>query len=103
MFVYALAKGVRLGYLPASFLETAKKGYEGIQKQFIETEANGQVNLKSTCRSAGVGNNPYRDGSYRYYVSEPVVTNDAHGIGSFLLMANEMEKLGKTVTVKESK
>jgi unsaturated rhamnogalacturonyl hydrolase len=98
MFVYALAKGVRLGYLPASYLETAKKGYEGIKKQFIETDANGQVNLKNTCRGAGLGNNPYRDGSYRYYLSEPVVTNDAHGIGSFLLMANEMEKIGIRTT-----
>ena len=92
MFVYALAKGVRLGYLPASYLETAKKGFQGIQKQFLETDANGQLSLKNTCRSGGLGNNPYRDGSYRYYLSEPVVTNDAHGIGAFLLMANEMEK-----------
>jgi unsaturated rhamnogalacturonyl hydrolase len=94
MMVYALAKGVRLGYLPESYLATAKKGYEGIQKQFLETDANGQLNLKNTCRGAGLGNNPYRDGSYRYYLSEPIVTNDAHGIGAFLLMANEVEKMG---------
>jgi unsaturated rhamnogalacturonyl hydrolase len=100
MFVYALAKGVRLGYLPASYLETAKKGYEGIQQQFLETAANGQLSLKNTCRGAGLGNNPYRDGSYRYYLSEPVVTNDAHGVGSFLLMANEMEKSGNRTTAK---
>ena len=36
MFVYALAKGIRLGYLPSSFAETAKKGYEGIKKQFMK-------------------------------------------------------------------
>ena len=93
MFVYAIAKGVRLGYLPASFLATAKKGYEGIKKQFIETDASGQVNLKLTCRGAGLGNNPYRDGSFHYYISEPVITNDSHGIGSFILAANEMEKV----------
>ncbi|MEI6945747.1 glycoside hydrolase family 88 protein [Paraflavisolibacter sp. H34] len=95
MFVYALAKGVRLGLLPASYMETAKKGLEGIRKQFLETGAGGQLNLKNTCRGAGLGNNPYRDGSYRYYLSEPVVTNDAHGVGAFLLMANEMEKAAK--------
>lgn len=94
MMVYALAKGVRLGYLPESYLATAKKGYEGIQKQFLETDASGQLNLKNTCRGAGLGNNPYRDGSYHYYLSEPIVTNDAHGIGAFLLMANEVEKMG---------
>jgi unsaturated rhamnogalacturonyl hydrolase len=102
MFVYALAKGVRLGYLPDSYLETAKRGFEGIQKQFLETDGNGRLNLKNTCRSGGLGNNPYRDGSYAYYLSEPVVTNDAHGIGSFLLMANEMEKAGKTKTEGDS-
>ena len=102
MFVYALAKGVRLAYC-SSYLETAKSGYEGIQKQFLETDASGQLNLKNTCRGAGVGNNPYRDGSYRYYLSEPVVTNDAHGIGSFLLMANEMEKSGTVLPSKRPK
>ena len=103
MFVYALAKGVRLGYLPSSFLETAKKGYQGIQKQFLETGANGGLNLKNTCRGAGLGNNPYRDGSYKYYLSEPVVTNDAHGIGSFLLMATEVEKSAAIVSANASK
>jgi unsaturated rhamnogalacturonyl hydrolase len=97
MFVYALAKGVRLGYLPASYLQTAMKGFDGMKKEFIETDASGQVNLKNTCRGAGLGNNPYRDGSYRYYLSEPVVTNDAHGIGSFLLAANEMDLAEKKI------
>lgn len=92
MFVYALAKGVRLGYLPATFLETAEKGWAGIINQFVKTDADGNLRLTSTCRGAGLGNNPYRDGSYRYYLNEPVVTNDAHGIGAFLHAAVEMEK-----------
>lgn len=92
MFVYALAKGVRLGYLPASYLETAKKGWAGIVKQFIEKDAAGNLLLKNTCRGAGLGGNPYRSGSYEYYLHEPVVTNDAHGIGAFLHAAIEMEK-----------
>jgi unsaturated rhamnogalacturonyl hydrolase len=49
------------------------------------------INLKNTCRGAGLGNNPYRDGTYQYYLSEPIVTNDAHGVGSFILAANEIE------------
>lgn len=93
MFVYALAKGVRLGYLPAADLETAKKGWAGILKEFVKGDAAGNVSLTNTCRGAWVGNNPYRDGSYQYYLSEPVVTNDAHGIGAFLHAANEMEKV----------
>ena len=106
MFVYALAKGVRRGYLPASYLKTAQKAYQGITNQFIETEANGQVNLKGTVSVAGLGGNPYRDGSYQYYLSEKVVTNDPKGMGAFLLASNEMEVTarlslgkGKTATL----
>jgi unsaturated rhamnogalacturonyl hydrolase len=93
MFVYTLAKGVREGYLPASYLKVAQKGYQGITTRFIETESNGQVNLKGTVSVAGLGGNPYRDGSYQYYLSEKVVTNDPKGVGAFLMASNEMETL----------
>src|SRR5205809_6796282 len=72
MFVYALAKGVRQGYLPVSYLTVAQKGYQGITNQFIETEANGRVDLKGTVTVGGLGGTPYRDGSYQYYLSEKV-------------------------------
>ena len=91
MFVYALAKGVRQGYLPAAYLKVARKGYQGIVNRFVETDANGQVNLKGTVSVAGLGGNPYRDGSYQYYLSEKVVTNDPKGVGAFLLASSEME------------
>jgi unsaturated rhamnogalacturonyl hydrolase len=91
MFVYALAKGVRNGYLPASFMKTANDGYRGIQKVFVKYDANGQFNLAGTVSVAGLGGNPYRDGSYEYYLSEKVVTNDPKGVGAFLLMATEIE------------
>ncbi|MBD0371344.1 MAG: glycoside hydrolase family 88 protein [Pyrinomonadaceae bacterium] len=91
MFVYALAKGVRQGYLPASYLNVAQKGYEGIKSRFIEDAGAGGVNLKGTVAVAGLGGNPYRDGSYQYYVNERVVTNDPKGVGAFLMAANEME------------
>jgi len=92
MFVYALAKGVRQGYLPASYLKVAEKGSRGIINQFIETQPDGQVNLKGTVSVGGLGGNPYRDGSYQYYLSEKVVTNDPKGVGAFLLASGEMEK-----------
>ena len=92
MFVYALAKGVRQGYLPASYLEVAQKGFRGIINQFIETQPSGQVNLKGTVSVGGLGGNPYRDGSYQYYLSERVVTNDPKGVGAFLLATGEMER-----------
>lgn len=104
MFVYALAKGVRLGYLPAAYLTVSKKGYDGIIKNFIETDAAGQTNLKGTVSVSGLGGKPYRDGSYNYYLSEKVIVNDAKGIGAFIQAANEIEALpalsfgkGKTI------
>ncbi|HEV7684122.1 MAG TPA: glycoside hydrolase family 88 protein [Pyrinomonadaceae bacterium] len=91
MFTYALAKGVRKGYLPVSYLAVAQKGYQGIVRRFIRTDPTGQLNLEGTVSVGGLGGNPYRDGSYQYYLSEKIVTNDPKGIGAFLMAANEME------------
>lgn len=104
MFVYTFAKAVRNGWLPASYFTVADKGYKGIQKEFIEKRAAGMVNLKGTVEVSGLGGKPYRDGSYEYYVSEKVITNDPKGVGAFLLAAYEMEiaatpKIGKGKTV----
>ncbi|MES1223934.1 MAG: glycoside hydrolase family 88 protein, partial [Bacteroidota bacterium] len=89
-FVYTIAKGVRMGYLPAAKIAVAKKGYAGIVKQFIKEE-NGQTNLYGTVKVSGLGGSPYRDGSFEYYMSEPVIVNDPKGVGAFLLASNEME------------
>ncbi len=91
MLVYTLAKAVRNGYIPASFSKNAKKGYDGIIKEFIEVDANGQTNLKGTVSVSGLGGKPYRDGSFDYYMSEPVVVNDPKGMGAFILASVEME------------
>lgn len=104
-FVYTLAKGIRLGLLPQSFLQVAKKGYDGILRNFIKVE-NGQTNLHGTVSVSGLGGKPYRDGSFEYYMSEKVVVNDLKGVGAFIMAANEMELLpalnygkGKTVVL----
>ncbi|HEY8412818.1 MAG TPA: glycoside hydrolase family 88 protein [Pyrinomonadaceae bacterium] len=94
MFVYALAKGVRNGYLPATLMRVAENGYRGIRREFLQTDAGGQLNLEGTVSVGGLGGNPYRDGSYDYYLSEKVVTNDPKGIGALLLAASEMESNG---------
>ncbi|WP_034256883.1 glycoside hydrolase family 88/105 protein [Adhaeribacter aquaticus] len=104
MFVYALAKGVRLGWLPQKYEAVAQKGYKGLIKEFVKADESGQVNLDGTVSVAGLGGNPYRDGSYEYYLSEKVVTNDPKGVGAFLLAANEIElraipKVGLNKTV----
>lgn len=95
MFVYAIAKGVRLGYLPKEKLEIAQKGFDGIIKNFIETGSNGQTNLNGTVSVSGLGGDPYRDGSYDYYLKEKIKLNDGKGVGAFLLAADEMELFPK--------
>lgn len=95
MFVYTLGKGVRLGYLPKSFQKVAEKGYNGIIKRFIETDSRGLLALKGTVKVSGLGGKPYRDGSYAYYLSEDVITNDAKGVGAFIQASLEMERLAK--------
>jgi len=93
MFVYALAKGVRQHNLPNYFLNVAQTGYKGIINKFISTDANGQINLNGTVSVAGLGGDPYRDGSYEYYLKEKVVTNDAKGVGAFIQASVEIERL----------
>ncbi len=92
MFVYAMAKGTRRKYLAAKFLAIAQRAYAGIIEQFVQVDEAGQVHLTNTCRSAGLGGTPYRDGSYDYYISEPRVTDNHHGVGAFLLASAGMEQ-----------
>jgi unsaturated rhamnogalacturonyl hydrolase len=91
MFVYALAKGVRQGYLPARYLAVARQGFDGIVRNLIAVDAQGLVTLERVCAVAGLGGNPYRDGSYDYYVGERVAANDYKGVGPFILAALEIE------------
>lgn len=90
MFVYAFAKGVRHGYLPESYLANAKRGYKGILSQLIKADGS-DVSLTMTVKASGLGGEPYRDGTYDYYVGEKVATNDPKGIGAFLMASTEME------------
>lgn len=93
MFVYALAKGVRLGYLNEAFLPAARKGYQGILTHFITTDEQGLISINQVCAVAGLGGNPYRDGSYEYYVGTPIVSNDPKAVGPFILACLEIEQL----------
>ncbi len=104
MFVYALAKGVRMGYLPANFLQNAQRGFQGILKELVEKESDGSLSLNGTVSVGGLGGNPYRSGSFGYYIGEPIRKNDLKGIGTFIFASVEMEiaaenKIGKGKTV----
>lgn len=96
MFVYAIAKGVRQGYLDRSLFSIAEKAYAGILQHLIGIDAQGRVNLHFICKGAGLGkfkpDMEQRDGSFEYYISEPIVTNDYKGTGAFILASLEMER-----------
>jgi unsaturated rhamnogalacturonyl hydrolase len=92
MFVYALAKGVREGYLPQDYLASARFGFQGLLQHLIKIDSQGYLTLEKICAVGGLGGQPYRDGSFEYYVSERVVSNDPKGVGPFILAALEMER-----------
>ncbi len=94
MFTYVFAKGANKGYLPLKFLKIAKESFNAIIKYHVKIDKNGFVNLYNTCSSAGLGGNPYRDGSFAYYLSEPKRINDFKGYGPLLYSAIELEKAG---------
>jgi unsaturated rhamnogalacturonyl hydrolase len=90
MFTYAFAKGARMGYLAPSYRSIAERAFDGMLATFVATTADGLVSINGICKVAGLGGNPPRDGSYEYYVSEPVVADDYKGVGAFILAANEL-------------
>jgi len=92
MFVYALAKASRLNYISNTYKAIAQKGYQGILDHFIKENGDGTISLTDICAVAGLGGDPYRDGSYSYYVGEPRRDNDPKGVGPFILASIEMSK-----------
>ena len=97
MFVFAMAKGVRLGLLDEKYGAVARRGYDGVVDRFIwADERGGRISLTDTCQVAGLGGNrPYRDGSFKYYISEPRVKNDPKGVAPFILASLEIERTKK--------
>ncbi|MGV8826884.1 MAG: glycoside hydrolase family 88/105 protein [Breznakibacter sp.] len=90
MFAYAFLKGARLGYLPAKFKQEGEAAYRAVVKSFIKTNADGTVSLTDGCAVAGLGGKNMRDGSFEYYIGEPVRDNDPKAIGPFIMAALEM-------------
>ena len=107
MFAYVLMKATNKGYLGEKYLLAGKKAYQGILKNFIRVNADKTISLTNCCAVAGLGpgmseavkkaapnvkENKRRDGSYDYYLSEPVRDNDAKGVGPFIWASLEYEK-----------
>lgn len=95
MFVYAIAKGIRLGYLSNNLNATLKKAYAGMEQQFIRKDDKGQYHYIQAVSGAGLGGTPYRDGTYDYYVNEPKRDDDLKAIGPFIQACIEMDRLKK--------
>lgn len=104
MFAYVLLKGSRMGWLDTDFNEAGKRAYEGILKRFIRVNEDRTISLTDCCSVSGLGpgkgpfvpagkENYKRDGSFDYYMSEPIRDNDAKGIGPFIWASLEMELL----------
>ena len=94
---YAIFKGIRLGFLPESCYAAGEKAFDGICARYL-SEVDGRLNLGGICLVAGLGGKTRRDGSYDYYMSEPIVENDAKGVAPFLLAYTELlrrDKAGK--------
>ncbi len=96
MFCYAMAKGARMGYLRSSFGDEAKKAFGGLWRNAVVSNEDGTVSLTRCCAVAGLGGNPYRSGTYEYYINEKVRDNDPKGIGPLILAALELNKLEQT-------
>jgi unsaturated rhamnogalacturonyl hydrolase len=91
MFAYAFAKGVRKNLFSSEYLGAACKAFHGLLDHQVIQDADGGWSLNGICAVAGLGGEPYRDGSYRYYTGEKVTTNDPKGVGAFILAALELE------------
>lgn len=94
MIAYAILKGVRLKALPPRYQSIGLDIFEGICNTYL-TVKNDDLNLGGICLVAGLGpeKNPRRDGTYEYYMSEPIVENDAKGVGPFIMAYTEVKRI----------
>jgi rhamnogalacturonyl hydrolase YesR len=102
MFAYVLLKGYNKGYLGEKYKNAGIKAYNGIINQFIQVNADKTISLTKCCSVSGLGPGPgpyvkkpnyKRDGSFEYYISEPIRDNDAKGVGPFIWATLELEKI----------
>ncbi|MCL2828789.1 MAG: glycoside hydrolase family 88 protein [Oscillospiraceae bacterium] len=92
MFTYAMAKAISLGCIDqTTYGPVLQKAYQGIIDEFLTTTNQGLINLNKVCQSASLGGDEIHDGSFVYYISEPIVSNDRRGFGLLILLCTLME------------
>ena len=89
IFAYAIMKSVRLGFLDESYFAYGKKAFEGICSTYL-SEEDGELQLGGICLVAGLGNKEMREGTFEYYMREPVVKNEAKGVAPLILAYIEL-------------
>ncbi len=92
MFVYALARGAHRGWLSAEYLDVARRGFDGLVRELVRTNADSTLSLTGVCAVAGLGGAQQRNGSFEYYIGEPVVADDYKGVGPFIMAALELNR-----------
>ncbi|MFC5650997.1 glycoside hydrolase family 105 protein [Paenibacillus solisilvae] len=90
LYVHAIAKAVRLGYLDSKYLQYAWKGYQGVIDT-LKLDENGNVIIGQICIGTGIGD-------YAHYIARPTSENDLHGAGAFILMCVEMSLAQKAIS-----
>jgi len=95
MFVFALAKGIRMGYLSNENQKAVQFGYNGMIKEFVVVDSDKKVHYTKAVSGAGLGGIPYRDGTYSYYVNEPKRDDDLKAIGPFIQACIEIDFMNK--------
>jgi unsaturated rhamnogalacturonyl hydrolase len=100
MFVYTLAKSVNRRYVSRDYVPAILKAYRGIIERLIRVDDKGQVSLTHCCQVAGLG--AERNGSYEYYLKEPIVENDLKGVGPFILAGIEVQNMRASTTGQTS-
>lgn len=95
LFTYFLCKSINNGYISADYKSAARKAFDGMLEEFIVYKEDGTYSIVKGCAVAGLGGGKdnRRNGSFEYYISEPVIKNDPKSVGSFILAAIEYEKM----------
>ena len=93
MYCFAMAKGVRLGLLPEQYKTEAYQVMDGLKALKIVQNEDGTLSLIDCCAVAGLGGNPYRDGTYEYYIHERIRPDDPKGVAPLILACIELSKL----------
>lgn len=86
MFAYTLSRAAQKGYIDSHYAGIAQKAYQGVLAR-ISLGGNGLTNLATISVGTNVGD-------YAYYIARTQATNDFHGLGSFLIMNEQLRGMG---------